>query len=201
MIPRRAIGLAASTLVALALGGTFASAASASPAWLVNGAELPASEPATLVGDGDKAADDQRAWWREPFVLTMGFAALLLAITLVGEYILASEAVATGFGLATVAVGGAHYLKEAVVALRERRLAFVQLLVLAVVGAVALGVVEEAAMLVVVYSLGEVLEAWVAHRARHSLRSRLPCSLSSRPCFSCSFSGSEAPTCPLRARP
>jgi hypothetical protein len=46
-----------------------------------------------------------------------------------------------------------------------------QLLVLAVVGAVVLGVVEEAAMLVVVYSLGEVLEAWVAHRARRSLHS------------------------------
>jgi len=43
--------------------------------------------------------------------------------------------------------------------------------VLAIIGAVALGVIEEAAVLVVVFSLGEVVEGWVSHRARRSLRS------------------------------
>jgi Cd2+/Zn2+-exporting ATPase len=75
------------------------------------------------------------------------------------------------FGLATIVIGGAPSLRDALAALRARRLAFVQLLVVAVLGAVILGVVEEAAMLVVVYSLGDVLETWLAHRARRSLRS------------------------------
>ena len=125
----------------------------------------------TLVGDAEQVVEDERPWWRDRFVMTMALAAVLLAVTLVGEYVAHSEIVATVFGFATVAVGGAHYVKEALEALRARRLVFVQLLVLAVIGAIALGVVEEAAMLVVVYSLGEVLEAWVAHRARRSLRS------------------------------
>jgi Zn2+/Cd2+-exporting ATPase len=62
-------------------------------------------------------------------------------------------------------------VRAAVAALRARRLAFVQLLVVAVAGAVILGVIEEAAILVVIYSLGDVLEMWLGHRARRSLRS------------------------------
>jgi Cd2+/Zn2+-exporting ATPase len=125
----------------------------------------------TLLAESDADAASERPWWGDPFVLRMAAAGVLLAVTLLGEYALASDAVATGFGLATIVVGSAHYVREAIDALRARRLAFVQLLVLAVIGAVVLGVVEEAAMLVVVYSLGEVLETWVAHRARRSLRS------------------------------
>jgi Cd2+/Zn2+-exporting ATPase len=125
----------------------------------------------TLLAVGEPEGGDERPWWRDPFVVTMAVAAVLLAVTLVGEYVVGSETLATVFGAATIVVGGAHYVREAFAALRARRLAFVQLLVLAVVGAVVLGVVEEAAMLVVVYSLGELLEAWVAHRARRSLRS------------------------------
>ena len=125
----------------------------------------------TLVGQAEPDTEGARPWWRDGFVLSMAVAAVLLLITLVAEYVLRSETLATVFGLATVVVGGSHYVREAAQALRARRLAFVQLLVLAVVGAVILGVVEEAAMLVVVFSLGEVLEAWVAHRARRSLRS------------------------------
>ena len=104
-------------------------------------------------------------------VLPIAAAAILLAVTLLGEYVVGSNTLATIAGSATIAVGGIHDLREALQALRAGRLAFVQLLVLAVVGAVILGVIEEAATLVVVYSLGDVLEAWVAHRARRSLRS------------------------------
>jgi Cd2+/Zn2+-exporting ATPase len=125
----------------------------------------------TLISADEDGRGDERAWWRDPFVLRIILAGVLLAVTLVAEYLVGSETVATVFGAATIAVGGVHYLREALGAMRAGRLMFVQLLVLAVAGAVALGVVEEAALLVVVYSLGEVLEAWVAHRARRSLRS------------------------------
>lgn len=55
-------------------------------------------------------------------------------------------------------------------ALRARRLTISVLLVLAAGGAVALGVYSEAALLVVVFSLGNVLEAYVSDRARGSIR-------------------------------
>lgn len=126
-----------------------------------------------LVAQGGTASPAEKPWWRDTVVLTIAAAAFLLAVTLLGEYVIASATLATAFGFATIVVGGVHDLREAWQALRARRLAFVQLLVLAVIGAVILGVVTEAAMLVVVFSLGEVLEAWVAHRARRSLRSLL----------------------------
>jgi Zn2+/Cd2+-exporting ATPase len=125
----------------------------------------------TLVSVGEPGDGGQSAWWQDRFVLTMAAAGVLLAVTLAGEYVGGSESLSTGFGVATIVVGGAPSARAAVAALRARRLAFVQLLVLAVIGAIILGVVEEAAILVVVYSLGDVLETWLGHRARRSLRS------------------------------
>jgi Zn2+/Cd2+-exporting ATPase len=125
----------------------------------------------TLVSAREPGQHRESPWWRDRFVLTMAAATVLLAITLVGEYVAGSETVSAVFGVATILVGGAPSARDAVAALRARRLAFVQLLIVAVIGAVILGVVEEAAILVVVYSLGDVLETWLAHRARRSLRS------------------------------
>lgn len=143
----------------------------------------------TLVSASTSGGDRERPWWRDRFILAMAAAGVLLAATLLGEYIFGSEILITAFGLATIVVGGAPSVREAVAALRARRLAFVQLLVVAVISAVILGVVEEAAILVVVYSLGDVLETWLGHRARRSLpletagRSprALPCSRGSSP--------------------
>lgn len=61
-------------------------------------------------------------------------------------------------------------LRSALQALRSRRLTISTLLVVASAGAVALGVFEEAALLVVVFSLGEILEDYAADRARNRLR-------------------------------
>jgi hypothetical protein len=55
-------------------------------------------------------------------------------------------------------------------ALRERRLSIATLLAVAVLGAIALGRYEEAAILVVVYSQAGILEEYVTGRARSSLR-------------------------------
>lgn len=61
-------------------------------------------------------------------------------------------------------------MREAVAVLRSRRLSIGVLLVAASIGALALGRVEEAAELVVIFSLGEVLESYTADRARGSIR-------------------------------
>ncbi|WP_434811133.1 heavy metal translocating P-type ATPase [Microbacterium sp. bgisy189] len=54
-------------------------------------------------------------------------------------------------------------------AVRNKRLTISVLLVVAAIGAIALGVIEEAAMLVVIFSLGEAMEAYATDRARGSI--------------------------------
>src|SRR6266540_3637756 len=82
----------------------------------------------------------------------------------------ARESLATALFLATVAVGGIFPVRTAIGVLRRRRLTIGTLLVIATAGALALGVIEEAALLVVVFSLGEVLQDYVSDRARGAIR-------------------------------
>jgi Cd2+/Zn2+-exporting ATPase len=124
----------------------------------------------SLVAEDEAGLKADRPWWADRSVLVIAAAGVLLAGTVVSGDVLGPSIATTALGLSTIVVGGARYLREAVVALGQRRLAFVQLLVVAIVGAVALGVIEEAAALVVVFSLGELVEAWVSSRARRSLR-------------------------------
>jgi Zn2+/Cd2+-exporting ATPase len=106
----------------------------------------------------------ERPWWRRAPMLALAIASALLLAGLTAEHL------AGGLYLATVAVGGIYPVGGALRLLRARRLTIGTLLVLATAGALALGVWEEAALLVVVFSLGEVLEDYAADRARGSIR-------------------------------
>jgi Zn2+/Cd2+-exporting ATPase len=110
------------------------------------------------------------SWWRRPPLLLLAVAVLSLVTGLVAEHVFAAAVPATALYLLTVAVGGVYPVRAAVAALRRRRMTIGTLLVIATAGALSLGVLGEAALLVVVYSLGEVLEDWVADRARGSIR-------------------------------
>jgi Zn2+/Cd2+-exporting ATPase len=123
----------------------------------------PAERPAATVAAG-------RPWWRRPHLLALAAAAGLLLAGLAAEELLGLPGLARACYLAAVAVGGIYPLKGAVRLLRRGRLTIGTLLVVAAAGALALGVLEEAALLVVVFSLGEVLEDYVADRARNSIR-------------------------------
>lgn len=112
----------------------------------------------------------ERVWWRRSPLLMLAGAAVSLAAGLVAEHVFAADTAATGLYLAAVLVGGVFPVRAAVAAARQRRMTIGTLLVIATAGAVALGVVEEAALLVVIFSLGEVLEDWVTDRARGSIR-------------------------------
>ena len=115
--------------------------------------------------------DDARPpWYREAKLLAMIAASVLLVFGLGVEKLADIEGLATALYLATLVVGGFYPVKSAIRALRRRRLTITTLLVVAAAGAVALGVYEEAALLVVVYSLGEVLEAYASDRARGAIR-------------------------------
>jgi Zn2+/Cd2+-exporting ATPase len=109
-------------------------------------------------------------WWRQPRFLLLGAAAALLIAGFVLDTLDVAHAAANGLYFATIAVGGIEPAKSAWQALGARRLTISTLLVVAVAGAIALGVYEEAALLTVIFSLGAVLEGYVSDRARGSIR-------------------------------
>ncbi|MFJ6281294.1 heavy metal translocating P-type ATPase [Arthrobacter subterraneus] len=111
----------------------------------------------------------RRTWWRKPETVTLAVAAVLLAVGLIVEWTIHSEPVALALFWASIIVGGVYPLRSAVRAVRNKRLTISVLLVVAVIGAIALGVIEEAAMLVVIFSLGEAMEAYATDRARGSI--------------------------------
>ena len=116
------------------------------------------------------ASAPRRAWWRTKRLLALAAAGVLLLAGLAAEHLVHQPMVATALYLATVTVGGVFPVRTAIDVLRRRRLSIGTLLVIATAGALALGVLEEAALLVVVFSLGEVLEDYVADRARGAIR-------------------------------
>src|SRR6266508_1985971 len=120
----------------------------------------PADTPAARA-----AAAPGRGWWRTPRLLALAAAELLLLAGLAVDRLAHQHTLGTTLYLATVAVGGVFPFRTAIDVLRRRRLTIGTLLVIATAGALALGVVSEAAMLVVVFSLGGVLEDYVSDRA------------------------------------
>lgn len=102
-------------------------------------------------------------------MVTLGVASVLLVAGLVVEWTVRLEPVSLALFWAAIIVGGVYPLRSAVRAVRNKRLTITVLLVVAVIGAIALGVVEEAAMLVVIFSLGEAMEAYATDKARGSI--------------------------------
>lgn len=121
-----------------------------------------------------KGGDPEQAlsipWWRQSRfrVLFAGYAALGGGLLL--QYGVRWELPAIlGFS-ASVALGIYPSLQSAWAALRRFRLSIGALVVIGALGAILLGLWEEAAVLVAVYSLGGVLEARVVGEARRALR-------------------------------
>lgn len=117
-----------------------------------------------------RPAAAERRWWRQPKVLALAAGALLLVAGLSLEHLLVQGWTAALAYAATIVVAGIYPARSALQALQGRRLTITTLLAVATLGAVALGVIGEAAILVVVFSLGEVLEDYVSDRARGSIR-------------------------------
>lgn len=133
-----------------------------------SGATAPAAETArTQTRDEDAA---EHPWWRRPRILALVVGGFFLFAALVTDRVLGARAPATALYLATVAVAGFYPTRSAIESLRRRRLTITTLLVVATAGALALGVVGEGAILVVVFSIGEVLEDYASDRARGSIR-------------------------------
>ena len=110
-----------------------------------------------------------RRWWQKPEMVTLAVAAVLLVAGLVVEWTIHSEPVALALFWGAILIGGVYPLRSAIRAVRHKRLTITVLLVVAAIGAIALGVIEEAAMLVVIFSLGEAMEAYATDKARGSI--------------------------------
>jgi len=112
-----------------------------------------------------------RTWWREPRILTLSVCGLLILISLVLEHLFAlSHGKATFIYGVAVLVGGYFPAKMGLAALKTLTPNIRTLMVVGAAGAIALGLWEEAALLVLIYSLGDALEAYAADRVRGAVK-------------------------------
>lgn len=108
-------------------------------------------------------------WWRQPKLYALATAATLLAAGLAVQYPAHAAAASVPIYLAALVIGGFYTAKAVVASLIARRVTISTLLI-AALGAVVLGLYEQAAVLAVVFSLGQVLEEYAGGRVRESLR-------------------------------
>ncbi|HHL40396.1 MAG TPA: cation-translocating P-type ATPase [Deltaproteobacteria bacterium] len=110
-------------------------------------------------------------WWREPRILTLSICAAIIAVTLVLEHLAGMpHPMAAFLYAAAVVVGGYFPARMGLAALKNLTPNIRTLMVAGAAGAVSLGLWEEAALLVLIYSLGDVLEAYASDRVRSAVR-------------------------------
>tara|TARA_R110002167_G_scaffold366367_3_gene595477 strand:- start:3184 stop:4554 length:1371 start_codon:yes stop_codon:yes gene_type:complete len=115
-------------------------------------------------------AQRDRAWWTRSKLILLALCGLLTAAGFSLEVAGIPELWVKGaYGLA-VLVGGYYPTLTGWRALRNLSTNIQTLLVAAAAGAVALDLWEEAAILVFIFSLGEVLEAYAVDKARRAIR-------------------------------
>mgnify|MGYP000850512610 CR=1 FL=1 len=124
----------------------------------------------TLLPEGSPAAPGEATrWWQQGQARATLVAGALFLVGLAAE-LAGIAVVAVPAFWAAIVVGAVYPLRSAWSALRSpNRLTISTLLVVAATGALALGLLEEAALLLVVFTLGEMLEEYAADRARHSI--------------------------------
>jgi Cd2+/Zn2+-exporting ATPase len=125
-----------------------------------------------LAAHGDKVNKTrQEADWPAKYrelVLSAVAGALLLAGWLIG---LRDDSTFIAIGLlgASILIGGFYAMRDAWQGIRERRLDIDVLMIVAALGAAALGQWAEGALLLVLFSLGHALEHLAMERARHAI--------------------------------
>ena len=114
---------------------------------------------------------NRKEWWKQPRTVLLIISAMITAFTFISKLSFGlPETWATAlYGMAIV-VGGIYPAKSGWNELRGGTLSINTLLIVAVLGAIYLGLLEEAAMLVVIFSLGELMESYAANKARDSIR-------------------------------
>jgi len=110
-----------------------------------------------------------KAWWKDLRILSLFTCGIFTAVAFVLEKVGITRPSTILYAIA-VAVGGYYPTRMGLAALRTLTLNIRTLMVSGAIGAIFLGLWEEAAILVFIYSLGDVLEAYAVDRARGALR-------------------------------
>lgn len=116
----------------------------------------------------EREAAQRAAWWKDLRVLALVTCAVLTALAFILDRF-GIGPVSTVLYVAAVMIGGFYPARMGLAALRTLTLNIRTLMVTGAIGAIFLGLWEEAALLVLIYSLGDVLEAYAVDRARGAL--------------------------------
>jgi Cd2+/Zn2+-exporting ATPase len=111
------------------------------------------------------------SWWKEKqqlALLTCGLA--ILTTFLLGLFIIPQNYTFIGYIIAVI-LGVYYPAKKAIIALMNLTATIHLLMLIGSVGALVLGMWAEAAILIFVYSLGDVLESYAVDKARGAIRS------------------------------
>jgi cation-transporting P-type ATPase J len=121
----------------------------------------------------DRARPGRAGIWSLPEVRWAALATALFAAGLVAHFTRAPAAVAWTFFLASYAAGGWEPGLAGLVALRARTLDVDLLMVLAAIGAAAVGQVLDGGLLIVIFATSGALEAVATHRTAQAVRGLL----------------------------
>ncbi|WP_367129378.1 heavy metal translocating P-type ATPase [Saccharothrix sp. HUAS TT1] len=131
-----------------------------------SGLTLEPEKPAVV----DEAPQKKARWWLRPEMVLLGIAALFMVAADIVTRRAPESALANGLAMVSIAFGIIYPGRNALTMLRNKRFTINVLLVVAVIGAIPLGKFVEAACVVVIFSLGIILETFVADRARKSIQ-------------------------------
>lgn len=127
-------------------------------------------------GEAARKPDEPKSWWKQIRQVLLALSASLLVLGLLFEWTGFAERLDGGellaralFG-ASILVGIYMPARSAWGSLKRKRITINTLLVVGSAGALWLGLWEEAASLVVIFSLGEVMEVFASDRARRNLK-------------------------------
>ncbi|WP_332450654.1 heavy metal translocating P-type ATPase [Methanoculleus sp.] len=110
-------------------------------------------------------------WWREPQQLALYGSFITAVIAFIAGYFGTSLTIVNGLYLLAVLIGVYYPARKALIALKNLTPTIHLLMLIGAGGAMALGLWGEAAVLIIVYSLGDVLESYAVDKARGAIRS------------------------------
>ncbi len=110
-----------------------------------------------------------KAWWKQMRIIALIACGIFAGVGFALEQ-LGIKVPAIGFYAVAIVSGGYYPARMGLAALRTLTLNIRTLMVAGAIGAVILGLWEEAAILVFIYSLGDVLETYAVDRARGALK-------------------------------
>ena len=117
-----------------------------------------------------KEARPKIAWWKEKRIIALALCGLFTLAAFVLEKLGWKGIITIIFHSMAIIIGGYYPAKMAFNALKTLTLNIRTLMVTGAVGAVTLGLWEEAAMLVFIYLLGDILEIYTVSKSRGAIR-------------------------------